>query len=123
MARKKAVVINLKEGGTNASSNRSLPCLTPGCTEKIGQGSITGLCRRCYSGVYNWTKRSKNQLCERADKLRLYEARLNLLLPKDKLDQLGVNQTFKPLIVLPGQVRQYRRRPKQYKIMRQKQIG
>jgi len=92
-------------------------CVTPGCTGEIGAGSITGLCKRCYSSIYNWQKRPAKELENRVKRLRLYESRMNFILPKNKVRIRSAEETFVSLAVLPGRVKQYRKRSK-YKVVK-----
>lgn len=96
----------------------TLPCATLGCSGKISERCITGLCARCYSSIYNWTKRSARDRVARAITLQLYEARLSFLIPADKIKVLRPSRKVEPLVVLPGQVKKYRKKTRsKYKVM------
>lgn len=93
----------------NASS---YTCATPDCTEEVGERSITGLCTACYSYIYSWGKRTPAQLINRAQKLRMYEARMSFLLPPTVKFLGSSNKPTVQLAVMPGQVHKYRRKQK-----------
>lgn len=97
------------------SKKTTLQCVTHLCPGEIGEGSITGLCTRCYSSIYTWQKRSKADIVKRAMTLRLYEARMNFMLPA-KVRILSGDNKYEPLAVMPGQVKKYRKRTK-YKMV------
>ena len=97
------------------TKNKNLKCVTPGCTGEIGAGSITGLCKRCYSAIYTWTKRPQSDVLKRASALRLYQARMNFMLPT-KVRFISSNEKYTPLAVMPGKVKQYRKKTK-YKMV------
>lgn len=118
---RKSVVISNHSG--KVEDDNTHPCATPGCQGKVGAGSITGLCKRCYSSIYHWKKRPIKHLIKRSGNIRLYAARMNFLLPTAELEDLDIAPKFTPLVVLPGDVKQYKKRPKQYKIMRKRSSG
>lgn len=91
-------------------------CATPTCGESINDGVITGLCKRCYSSIYHWTKRDNADVVKRARNLQLYESRINFLLSKSKVKLIRPKQEYIKLAVLPGQVAAYRKRTK-YKLV------
>ena len=96
----------------------TIPCATLGCTGKISDRCITGFCTRCYSAIYNWTKRSQREQIARAVTLQLYEARMAFLIPENKVKILRPVRKVEPMVVLPGQVKKYRKKTRnQYKVM------
>lgn len=104
----------------NDNGNRihTLPCNVDGCDGVVGEQSITGLCKKCYSSLLTWSKnKSATQRIKRAQQLKLYESRLCYLLPDDKIQLLTTRSKYAPLPVLPGKVKQYRKRSK-YKVMK-----
>lgn len=103
----------------NQNSEHTLSCVTPGCLGKIGAGSITGLCPRCYSSIYNWTRRSSQEVINRLTQLHLFEARMYFLVPRKKVKLLTSVQKFEQLAVLPGQCGQYRKKTR-YKMLPKK---
>lgn len=85
-------------------------CVTPGCDNEIGERSITCLCKGCYSYIYTNQKRTIPQLTKHSNKIKLFQSRLNFILPA------GHSKTSKEptlrLLVAPGQVKKYRKRSK-----------
>jgi len=96
-------------------------CATPGCSEIVGERSITGLCKACYSYIYINQKRSAKQLVQRARKIQLFQSRLGFLLPA-QVELLNTNTVGahagqpQKLAVMPGQVKKWRRRSKFKKV-------
>jgi len=82
-------------------------CVTPGCGLEIGERSITCLCKACYSYIYTNQKRTTKQLVQRSIKIRLFQSRLNFILPSTG-NEKSHNQP--ELLVMPGHVKKYRRR-------------
>jgi len=100
---------------TNKKSNSvrlSRDCATAECIGKVGDKSITGLCKKCYSSLYSWGKRSQHDLLNRVQALHLYENRMNFLMTKNKLKIIRPRKTPLPLAVLPGECKRYRMRTK-----------
>lgn len=95
---------------------KKLTCVTDGCQNEIGAGSITGLCKNCYSYIYNWQKRDAKDMVKRAMHMRLCETRMNFILPKNKVRIIGSKEP-QQLAVLPGHVKKYRKRTK-YKVLK-----
>ena len=93
-----------------------LRCETDGCSNEIGERSITGLCKQCYAYLYNMQKHDNHYLVKRAMQIRLWENRLNFLLPRNKVRVIGSKKP-RQLAVLPRQVKQYRKRTK-YKVVK-----
>ena len=102
---------NGKNGKRHSSINSlSHKCAVDKCDGMVGDLSITGLCKKCYSSLYNWSnKKTPAQRIERAKQLKFY----------DKQQILTTNTVNQPLAVLPGKVKTYRKRTK-YKLMKEK---
>ena len=101
-----------------ASDNKKvLPCAVSNCPGKVGERSITGLCKNCYGMMHGWlNKRTEKQRITRARQLQLAEDRMRYLLP-EKNTVFDSKKKFQKLAVLPGQVSQYRKRTK-YKVVK-----
>jgi len=102
---------------TKKNNNAGKSCATIGCAFVVGERSITGLCKRCYSSIYSWTKRDKQSVISRVKTLHLYESRMNLLLTPTNVKIVRPKQIYSKYVVLPGSVSTYRKRTK-YKIVK-----
>lgn len=99
-------------------SEKTLPCAVDGCPNKVGEKSVTGLCKSCYASLYTWlNKRTARDRVLRAQKLKLWETRLCYALPDDKIQFLTTKKKYQPLVVVPGKVKAYRKRSK-YKVVK-----
>lgn len=98
----------MKHAMKKEASNRS--CATPGCGNEIGERSVTCLCPTCYSYIYSNKKRTPRQLVQRSHKIRLFASRLEFILPDYEFR--ASKTTPNRLLVLPGEVKKYRRRSK-----------
>lgn len=101
----------------------TLPCSVENCNGVIGDQSITGLCPRCYSSLHSWQfKKNARERVARANALNLYINRLMYLLPDDKVELLNQRKKYKPLAILPGQVKKYRKKTKYKTVAKQRVI-
>lgn len=119
MAKRKTNVVNLKTHS----------CATPGCPGKVGDQSITGLCRNCYSCIYRWSKqKTKTEGINYFKRMTLSMSRIDLALPQNDVEKLHAEldsntRRYTPLVVMPGQVKTYRKRNKsRYKTMSRERI-
>lgn len=97
------------------------PCTVDGCKGVIGDNSITGLCPNCYSSLLGWGKKNIRDKVQRANRLNLYVNRLMYLLPDDKIQMLTTRKKYTPIVVMPGQVKKYRKKSK-YKTVSRNRI-
>lgn len=115
--------------GSNVVSLKTRPCATPNCEGKVGDNSVTGLCRNCYAVIYNWSNKRNNKDCvERFQRLSLSMSRMDLVLPDKDVQRLHDefdhnNKRYQPLVVMPGKVSQYKKRSKtRYKSMSRERL-
>jgi hypothetical protein len=99
---------------------KSYPCATRDCPGEVGEKSITGLCKQCYSSLrYSIKNHNRAQRLERAENLLRYSERLNFLLSESDVKALSQRPRakYQTLAVLPGNVKAYRKR-KKYKVVK-----
>lgn len=51
------------------------------CRENPVECPSTGTCKNCYSAILRWSKRKSAEAQDRAHKLSIYSARMQLILP------------------------------------------
>ena len=89
-------------------------CQTPGCDN---EAKCLNLCASCYSALYYWQKRSPQALIDRARRLQLFEARMDLLMPAN-VEIPRYRRTSAKLEILPGNSKKDKKyRRKQSKLL------
>ena len=80
----------------------SYVCRVPSCIE---EAKVIGLCKKCYSYMYNWNKRDHDEMEHRQENLALYSMRLQMLGASKPNNSVKIHAKNK-LKVLPGEARE-----------------
>ncbi len=86
-------------------------CNTPGCDNDV-QCVNFGLCRNCYGALLRWSKRPQKDVVNRMNKLLLFQARVESVLPTNVVSKRYKRSDLK-LDIMPGQyIKRKKLRPK-----------
>jgi len=73
-------VWSVKQKYRSSEVAKQTKCLVTGCDRDV-ECPKSGLCKRCYSGLYYWSKKSVTEVVQRKLKLRLFMNRMDIVEP------------------------------------------
>lgn len=85
-------------------------CNTPGCDREIECPGF-GLCRNCYGAMLRWSKRTTKEMRHRFERLQLFQARLDSVLPSTVVIK-AYKKSDTVMEVLPGKLKPQKKRRK-----------
>jgi len=84
-------------------------CHTPNCNGEVGEKSKIGLCKKCYSAIHYWHKKTPKALVKRAQQLQIYRGRMDLMMPT-ATSTMPYKKPKEGLEFMPGDFRKGRKR-------------